>query len=92
MANFGMPMPTGFLMNLHKFFLSILNGTVSPDYKCLEVISVKSPLLGHVIPDIKKSFKLFFSFSFHFHFIFKRHNSALKKAPNPTLVGRKTVQ
>jgi hypothetical protein len=27
-------------------------GTVSPDYKCLEVISIKSPLLGHVTPDI----------------------------------------
>ncbi len=27
-------------------------GTVSPDYKCLEVISTKSPLLGHVTPDI----------------------------------------
>ncbi len=29
-----------------------IKGTVSPDYKCLEVISVKSPLLGHVTPDI----------------------------------------
>ncbi len=29
-----------------------LKGTVSPDYKCLEVISIKSPLLGHVTPDI----------------------------------------
>ncbi len=29
-------------------------GTVSPDYKCLEVISIKSPLLGDVTPDIKK--------------------------------------
>jgi hypothetical protein len=28
-------------------------GTVSPDYRCLEVISVKSPWLGHVNPDIK---------------------------------------
>ncbi len=27
-------------------------GTVSQDYKCLEVISIKSPLLGHVTPDI----------------------------------------
>ncbi len=27
-------------------------GTVSPDYKCLKVISFKSPLLGHVTPDI----------------------------------------
>ena len=33
---------------------SMLKGTVSPDYKCLEVISIKSPLLGHVTPDIKK--------------------------------------
>ncbi len=29
-----------------------LKGTVSPDYKCLEVISIKGPLLGHVTPDI----------------------------------------
>jgi hypothetical protein len=29
-------------------------GTVSPDYKCLEVTSIKIPLLGHVTPDIKK--------------------------------------
>jgi hypothetical protein len=28
--------------------------TVSPNYKWLEVISVKSPLLGHVTLDIKK--------------------------------------
>jgi hypothetical protein len=27
-------------------------GTVSPDYKCMEVISIKSSLLGHVAPDI----------------------------------------
>jgi hypothetical protein len=26
--------------------------TVSPNYKCLEVISIKSPLLGYVTPDI----------------------------------------
>jgi hypothetical protein len=39
--------------------LSKLKGTVLPDYKCLEVISFKSPLLGHVTPDIKKNFKLF---------------------------------
>ncbi len=25
---------------------------VSPDYKCYEVISIKSTLLGHVTPDI----------------------------------------
>ncbi len=30
----------------------LLKGTVSPDYKCLEVISIESPLLGHVTPDI----------------------------------------
>ncbi len=39
----------GLLINLS--FLSF-KGTVSPDYKCLEVISIKSPLLGHVTPDI----------------------------------------
>ncbi len=33
-------------------FMEHLKGTVSPDYKCLEVISIKSPLLGHVTPDI----------------------------------------
>jgi hypothetical protein len=27
-------------------------GTVSPDYKCFEVISIKSPWFGHVTPDI----------------------------------------
>jgi hypothetical protein len=31
---------------------TIIKGTVSPDYKCLEVISIKSPLLGDVTPDI----------------------------------------
>jgi hypothetical protein len=31
-----------------------VKGTVSSDYKCLEVISIKSPLLGHVTPDVKK--------------------------------------
>jgi hypothetical protein len=29
-----------------------LKGTVSPDYKCLEVISIKSPFLGHVTTGI----------------------------------------
>jgi hypothetical protein len=37
-------------------------GTVSPDYKWLEVISVKSPLLGHVTPDIKKILNSPFNF------------------------------
>ncbi len=32
--------------------ISNIKGTVSPDYKGLEVISIKSPLLGHVTPDI----------------------------------------
>ncbi len=32
-----------------------VKGTVSPDYKCLEVVSVKSPWLGHVTPDIKNN-------------------------------------
>ncbi len=32
---------------------SLIKGTVSPDYKCLEVISTKSPLLGHVTLDTK---------------------------------------
>ncbi len=35
------------------FFLRrSFKGTVSPDYKCLEVISINSTLLGHVTPDI----------------------------------------
>jgi hypothetical protein len=33
-------------------YLKLFKGTVSPDYKCLEVILIKSPLLGHVTPDI----------------------------------------
>jgi hypothetical protein len=32
--------------------LIYIKGTVSPDYKCLEVISIESPLLGHITPDI----------------------------------------
>jgi hypothetical protein len=32
----------------------IVKGTVSPDYKCVEVISIKSNWLGHVTPDITK--------------------------------------
>ncbi len=39
-----------------------LKGTVSPDYKCLEVISITSPLLGHVTPDIKNFFNSSFNF------------------------------
>jgi hypothetical protein len=35
-----------------SILLILFKGTVSPDYKCLEVISIKSPLLGHVTPDI----------------------------------------
>jgi hypothetical protein len=31
---------------------TVLKGTVSPDYKCLDIISIKSPWLGHVTPDI----------------------------------------
>jgi hypothetical protein len=37
---------------LHNILIFGLKGTVSPDYTCLEVISIKSPLLGHVTPDI----------------------------------------
>ncbi len=35
-----------------NYHTKLLKGTVSPDYKCLEVISIKRPLLGHVTPDI----------------------------------------
>jgi hypothetical protein len=37
-------------------------GTVSPDYKCLEVVLIKSPLLGHVTLDTKNLFTLPFNF------------------------------
>ncbi len=30
-------------------------GTVSPDFKWLEMISIKSPWLGYVTPDIKQT-------------------------------------
>ncbi len=39
-----------------------LKGTVLPDYKCLEVISIKSSLLGHVTPDIKNFLNSSFNF------------------------------
>jgi hypothetical protein len=42
--------------------LKHIKGTVSPDYKCLEVMSIKSPLLGHVTPDTKKILKSSFNF------------------------------
>ncbi len=41
----------------------IVQGTVSPDYKCLEVISIKSSLLGHVIPDTTKILNSPFNFN-----------------------------
>jgi hypothetical protein len=31
---------------------NVLKGTVSPDYKCLDMIYIKSPGSGHVTPDI----------------------------------------
>jgi hypothetical protein len=34
-------------------FLQCTKGTVSPGYKCLEVLSVKSPWFGQVTPDEK---------------------------------------
>ncbi len=34
----------------HK--VPVFKGTVSPDYKYLEVISIKSPFLEHITPDI----------------------------------------
>ncbi len=40
----------------------IFKGTVSPDYKCLEVTSVKSPLIGHVTPDIENILNSPFNF------------------------------
>jgi hypothetical protein len=50
--------PGPFLYSFGDFFptkttsSTLLKGTVSLDYTCLEVISIKSPLLGHVTPDI----------------------------------------
>jgi hypothetical protein len=41
-------------------------GTVSPDYKCLEVIAIKSPLLGHVTPEIQKILNSSFNFLWAF--------------------------
>jgi hypothetical protein len=39
-----------------RVYCTFLKGTVLPDYKCLEVISVKISLLGHVTPDIYINF------------------------------------
>ncbi len=44
----------GLVFNFSQTGWFAIKGTVSPDYKCLEVISIKRPLLGHVTPDIKK--------------------------------------
>jgi hypothetical protein len=35
-----------------QWLILCIKGTLSPDYRWLEVISVKSPLLGHVTSDI----------------------------------------
>jgi hypothetical protein len=40
------------LMKQVKTVLSELKGTVSPDLKCLDMIYIKSPWLGHVTQDI----------------------------------------
>jgi hypothetical protein len=43
----------------HAALEAMFKVTVSPDFKCLEVISIKSPQLRHVTPDIKRFFKVF---------------------------------
>jgi hypothetical protein len=43
-----------------------LQGTVSPDSKCMKAYLIKSPWLGHITP-IKK----FFSLPFKFYWAFK---------------------
>jgi hypothetical protein len=45
-----------------EFYEMAVKGTVSPDYKGLEVTSIKTPLLGHVTPDIKKILNSPFNF------------------------------
>jgi hypothetical protein len=41
---------------------SLFKGTVSPDYKCLDMIYIKSPWLGYVTPGIKKILNSPFNF------------------------------
>ncbi len=56
LTSFSLPSPLTFLFlfTLTPSLLSIyfLKGTVSPDYKWLDMIYNKSPWLGHVTPDI----------------------------------------
>jgi hypothetical protein len=52
-----------------------IKGTVSPDYKCLEVISIKSPLLGHVTPDIYKNFNSSFNFQWVLNILHQTHSN-----------------
>jgi hypothetical protein len=40
----------------------MVKGTVSPDYKCVEVISIKSYWLDHVTPDMTKMLNFPFNF------------------------------
>jgi hypothetical protein len=41
-----------FYAKFEQQYIIFFKGTVSPDDTCLEVISIKSPLLEHVTPDI----------------------------------------
>jgi hypothetical protein len=41
-----------YLLLRYKTDILTVKGTVSPEYKCLEVNSIKSLLLAHVNPDI----------------------------------------
>jgi hypothetical protein len=41
----------------------LVKGIVSPDWKCLEMISIKSPWLGHVTSDIYKILNSPFNFN-----------------------------
>jgi hypothetical protein len=55
--------------------LQDFKGTVSPDYKGLEVISIKMPLLGHVTPDTKQILNSPFIFNGPLKFISLLHQT-----------------
>ncbi len=52
-----------------------LKGTVSPDCKCLEVISIKNPLLGNNTPDTKKFVTLPLIFNGPLNFLSTLHQT-----------------
>jgi hypothetical protein len=54
------------IISADLFSSTKFKGTVSPDYKWLEVTPVKSPLLGHVTLVIKKILNSPFNFQWAF--------------------------